>query len=331
MSIVKTHLVVLVKGYSDNDGYTEKKVELRPINGYDQQSLASLPDNTAQPLKTTELLCRITRFEPERSSMRRSVDSIERLNRSKEFVRSLTIGDRIALMLCSRKATFGDTLHLELTCSYCNKMVSCDVSIDYLLIRRNERLRDGIMSIKYRGYDLNIRPITGKDQEKLLKQQLHHPDPHHPHPPLHKDRGKFDGLSLEEDRFKEKEEDNWLSEFLIRKCIIRSTPKLPKKKLSSSFVSYISSKLEELDPQADIVFKSQCPYCNNIIQDYFDAEDFVLREVDLYGRGLYQEVNYLAFFYHWTEDAILALPILKRKKYVDLIDRMLIDRGTAHE
>ena len=332
MSIVKTPLIVLVKAYSDNDVYTEKKVELRPINGYDQQSLASLPDNTAQPLKTTELLSRITRFEPERSSTRRSVDSIERLNRSKEFVRSLTIGDRIALMLCSRKATFGDTLHLELRCSYCNKVVSCDVSINSLLILRNEKSRNGIMNIKYIGYNLNIRPITGKDQEELLKKQQHpHLRHHNDRHMLQKDEGKFDGHSREEYGFNKEEEEDWLSEFLIRKCIIRSIPKLSKKKLSSSFVSYISSKLEELDPQADIVFKSQCPYCNNIIQDSFDAEDFVLRELDLYGRGLYQEVSYLAFFYHWTEDAILALPILKRKKYVDLIDRMLIDRGTAHE
>jgi hypothetical protein len=311
-----TASIVLAKGNSHKDSF-DKKAEVRPINGYDQQSIATLPDNTHQPLKTTELLCRITSFETERSNsgMKRRIDSVENLNKSKEIVRSLTIGDRSALLLCARNATFGDTLHLELKCSYCNKVVSSDVSITSLLIPRNGKSRN-TMNVNYRHHNLKIRPITGGDQENLLLQHLYH---------RNQDKevnGIIEINSLQEERY---------SEFLVRSCILRCTPKLPDKRLSSSFVRHVSSKLEELDPLANIVFKMQCPYCNNFIKDFFDVEDFIFRELDLHGRGLYQEVNYLALFYHWTEDAILSLPIMKRKKYVDLIDRTLLDSEETHE
>jgi hypothetical protein len=317
--------VVLTKGYSEKGSF-KKKVEVRALNGYDQQSLANLPDSTPQPLKTTELLCRVARFETKNSnSIKHGIDSKESMNKSKEIIGSLTIGDRIALLLYTRKVTFGDVLHLELRCPHCNKVVSSDLSIiTSLLVRHDEgSSNSNMMDIKHRGYNLRIRPITGKDQEKLLQ--------HHHIYQKNQDK-KGSGHSNGNDGLKEEEEEELCSEFLIRNCIISCSPKLTKKKLPSSFVRHISSKLEELDPQSNLIFKMQCPYCNNFIEDFFDVEDFIFRELDLHGRGLYQEVNYLALFYHWTEDAILSLPIMKRKKYVDLIDRtLLLDRGEIHE
>lgn len=35
------------------------------------------------------------------------------------------------------------------------------------------------------------------------------------------------------------------------------------------------------------------------------------------------EVHIIAYYYHWGEKEILSLPIFKRSKYVDLIDRQI--------
>lgn len=35
------------------------------------------------------------------------------------------------------------------------------------------------------------------------------------------------------------------------------------------------------------------------------------------------EVHIIAYFYHWGEDKILSLPISKRAKYIELIDKQV--------
>jgi len=36
--------------------------------------------------------------------------------------------------------------------------------------------------------------------------------------------------------------------------------------------------------------------------------------------GLYNAINHIALFYHWTEDQILRLPLTRINKYIELID-----------
>lgn len=39
--------------------------------------------------------------------------------------------------------------------------------------------------------------------------------------------------------------------------------------------------------------------------------------------SLYEEVHYIAYYYKWGEKEILSLPVFKRKKYLELIEKQV--------
>ena len=91
---------------------------------------------------------------------------------------------------------------------------------------------------------------------------------------------------------------------LVRSCIISSDRPLPDS-LTDDLITVISTKLGELDRQR------------------FNAEDFIFQEISSRQSQLEREVHWLALNYHWSEDSILSLSLVKRKRYVDLINKTL--------
>lgn len=204
-----------------------------------------------------------------------------------EIIRRLTEGDRIALILHIRRMTFGDKLQCVLSCSNCKEGISLDLSIlDLLQPSIPDPSSEYVVNVE--NFTLKIRPVTGADLEYLF------------------DNG---------------DESNTVEQ-LMRSCIISSDPPLPEK-LTDDFIATISSRLEELDPQADLVLDMVCPACQHSFQTPFNAEDFIFGEISTRQSQLEREVHWLAFNYHWSEDSILSLPLKKRKRYVDLINRTL--------
>lgn len=203
-----------------------------------------------------------------------------------ETVRNLTLGDRVALILNLRRLTFGDKLECILACPECKDNMSLSISVKKLLIPIMVNVGSKNV-IKVGKFVLNLRPVTGVDLEEVLRN-----------------------------------DDTEKSEQLVRSCIIDSKPPLPEK-LSPVLLEKVSSKLGELDPQADLILELSCPSCGNSFQTIFDAEKFIFEEIDMRQKQLDEEVHWLAFNYNWSEDAILSLPLAKRKRYVDLINRTL--------
>jgi hypothetical protein len=117
-----------------------------------------------------------------------------------------------------------------------------------------------------------------------------------------------------------------LEERLVRACVVNSDPRLPAD-IDADLIAGIGSKLSELDPQADIILDLTCPICSHRFQVPFFPEDFFLREFDARQSQFEGEVHWLAFNYHWSEEAILSLPMTKRKRYVELINRTLSGEG----
>jgi hypothetical protein len=139
---------------------------------------------------------------------------------------------------------------------------------------------------------LKIRPVTGADLESL-------------------------SVKNDDDGGSNKKADE-----LVRSCIISSDPPLPDT-FTDDLFTLISSELGKLDPQADLVLDLACPACKHSFQTVFNAEDFIFQEITSRRSQLEREVHWLAFNYHWSEDSILSLPLVKRKRYVDLINRTL--------
>ena len=57
-----------------------------------------------------------------------------------------------------------------------------------------------------------------------------------------------------------------------------------------------------------------------------DPMALLARELHTSADRLAAEVHCIAFHYHWSEDAILALPRTRRWKYLDLLRRELEGR-----
>jgi hypothetical protein len=211
-----------------------------------------------------------------------------------EMVRHLTVGDRIALMLHLRRLTFGDKISCTFSCPSCKEVASLDLSISGLLLEPPSQQPRTEYVIEIENFILRVSPVNGAKLEAVFKN----------------DRDKSEN-----------------AEKLMRSCICYSEPCLPSHKLSDNFLSIVSSKLEELDPQADIVLNFVCPSCQYSYQFPFDAEDFIFQEIDLRQKQLEREVHWLAFNYHWSEHSILSIPVSRRKRYAELINMTLSGKG----
>lgn len=277
-------MVHLPHGFASNGSWI-RKVELRPLNGFDEQYVAEIIDLPAF-IRTTHILQRVITFR-------------KTIHDRKEAIRHLTIGDRIYLLLHLRMLTFGNNLPCVLGCPSCKESMSLDLSINDLLQKSKvPQSPNGGYSISVDNFSLKLRPICGADQELIYFSEG-----------LHSDDNDYDY-------------NHDIAEKLVRSCIIFSDPPLSND-LSQDFISKVSSRLEGIDPHADLILEFSCPACQRLSKVSFNSEEFIFNELDALKEQLEREVHWLAFNYHWSEDAILSLIIQRRKRYVDLVNKTL--------
>ena len=174
--------------------------------------------------------------------------------------------------------------------------MSLDLSISSLLQPPIPQPRSEY-AIDVENFTLKVTPVTGAMVETVLEEE-------------------------EEEEEEDDDNESERVEKLVRSCIISSEPALPGK-LTDHLLLTVSAKLEELDPQADIVLDAACPVCKHSFQTPFNVEDFIFQEIGMRQKELDREIHWLAFHYHWSEGSILSLPLIRRKKYVELINRTL--------
>jgi len=85
----------------------------------------------------------------------------------------------------------------------------------------------------------------------------------------------------------------------------------------------IESALEAVAPEVAVSVQAPCPACGTI--HVIDVDPYGALSRNASG-GLFQEIHILAATYHWSEGEILALPLERRRRYLELIDR---GRGMA--
>jgi hypothetical protein len=89
--------------------------------------------------------------------------------------------------------------------------------------------------------------------------------------------------------------------------------------LSEQAAEKLAAKFEALDPAANIVINIACSGCARHIAASVDVASFVARDLDRLVDGLFRDIDLIASAYGWTEQAILALPPERRRRYVALI------------
>lgn len=267
--------VEVPRGIPAKDGKWIRKAVIRYITGNDEQTLLEMPQDIPFHQRVMFLLERIVKFD------------VPDINTGK-ILRQISIGDRTALLLHTRKMILGDTIPCTITCASCARQLSLDLTVSGFLKANYPDQRE-IYELETGGYSMKIRPLNTLDQDTIVES-----------------------LATR----------NSLEEKLAKSCIANSVPELPSV-LPQVVMDVIGAKLGEIDPLSDIILRVSCPECNNVFQASFPVEEFIFREFVMNYNHLEYEVHLLAFNYCWSEHEILALPVRKRKKYVDLINATL--------
>lgn len=70
----------------------------------------------------------------------------------------------------------------------------------------------------------------------------------------------------------------------------------------------------------DTTIETTCHECGRPFLAPFDIADFFFAEFNSSLDRLYREVHFLAYHYHWSEGAIMAMPLSKRRIFLDLLN-----------
>jgi hypothetical protein len=269
-----------------------REAHLRPLTGEDLLFLTEECAGLLPAQWVTEALMRcVTRLGPNQSVTR-------------EAFRSLTVGDREALLLHLRRLTWGDRLRCLLTCPApkCREKLEADVDIaDLLLPPYGETAQVHELTVRQEDGDsivVRFRLPTGADQEVAAMVA----------------RTDLAGAA----------------DLLLRRCVrsVTSSDGNPVDKLPDALGEQLSDRMAELDPQAEITVHFVCPVCGAAFSAIFDTASYLIQELEAGLRHLYREVHLLAYHYHWSATEILGMSTEKRRKFLRLLEEELAQGAT---
>ena len=247
-----------------------REASVRPLAAEDELLLLDAEKSLAAAESVTMLLSRcVTRIG-------------DRAPLSAEDARGLTVGDREALLLHIRRATFGERLQCVIRCGRPECGAPMDLDLDVAALLVPERASDDeVHEVTLGGRTLRFRLPTGTDQEAVAPIAAHNA-------PL-------------------------AAELLLARCIVDGGP------VAAAERAELALHFVRLDPQAEITLSLTCPECGGELVSLFDAATFVIREAAAAARELLREVHLLAMVYHWSEREILTMSDRKRRLYLALI------------
>ena len=111
---------------------------------------------------------------------------------------------------------------------------------------------------------------------------------------------------------------------LLSRCLQRLGPYRPPGREQVSALSglaraEIEERMRQLSPKVEQSMTATCVGCGRAFVAPFDVHRFLFGELRTDSRLLYEEVHYLAYHYHWSEQEIMGLPRDKRHLYIDVL------------
>jgi hypothetical protein len=279
--------VTLPGGYRF-DGGCFREARLRPIGSGDEGFLLDTEGRLLPAHRVTALLARcVERLGPAEPA-------------TAEAVRSLTVGDREALLLHLRRLSLGERLQGVVDCPDCGERMDLDLQVGDLLLPPYDHPGPSYEAeIPGNGasYRVRFRLPTGADQEDAAI--LARSDPHA------------------------------AAERLLGRCVERVVDGegKPIDGVPPKMAGPTSEAMSELDPQAELILSLTCPACSHAFLAPFDTAAYLFRELDERARHLHREVHLLAFYYHWSEAEIVGMPVEKRRMYLELLEEALAEEA----
>jgi len=263
----------------------QRRLWLRPWSGEDVAALGE--GSGAEALlaeRTSELLGRCLSLDGGATAAGAAV------------ARSLTVGDREALLLHLHRLTRGERLDLVAACPRCGERLELELRVADLLLPTAIAC-EAEPRIELPGASdavaVRVRLPTGEDQERAAR------------------RAAADAETA-------------AARDLLRACVLEvagadAVDARPASALTRDLEEALAERLGELDPQAEIRLAASCPHCRADIELGFDAGELVHTEIDGAYERLFREVHSLALHYHWSEREILAMTARRRRRYLELL------------
>src|ERR1019366_6530114 len=87
----------------------------------------------------------------------------------------------------------------------------------------------------------------------------------------------------------------------------------------SGLLAENEAEMERVAPKIELNMETACPECGRSFAVPFDLQRLFFGELRTDSELLYRQVHYLAYHYHWAEPEIMAMPRIKRQKYIELL------------
>lgn len=204
-------------------------------------------------------------------------------------VAAMSIGKRDTLLLKFRAWMFGSRLINTARCPVCNTPVEWEMATKDILLQEVMPVADEkVLKLKADGYEIDFRLPNSLDIIDALSDST---------------------LAADPDRF-------------TARCILKikhERKEIGSDMLPKEILARISKKMNDEDPQANILMLLTCPECKHEWEATFDIMTYLWMEIDSWAKRLLGEVAALARVYKWSEDEILGLSRHRRKLYLEMI------------
>ncbi len=199
---------------------------------------------------------------------------------------ALSIGERDALLLRLREATFGPGLECIATCAACGETLELRFKTGDVQAQRSPAPG---RPLAVDGYEVEWRLPTGRDVAGLAPEE---------------------GLEAARAR-------------LIEGCVVRASrgdEAVAPRDLPQAVRDALAQAVQDADPQADVELALACPACahDNVVR--FDAPTFFWDELNAWAHRTLREVHVLAASYGWSERDVLAMTPFRRQVYLEMLD-----------
>ena len=195
----------------------------------------------------------------------------------------LSVGTRDRLLLGVRIGTFGSRLDCETTCPACGTRLELSLDARDLVVPERE-IDTSELELSDDGWTVRFRLPDSTDIAASAKVA---------------DAGAV----------------------LAERCLAVMSGERPAaiSELPRRVRDRVTTRMAELDGQADVSLDLNCAACAHRWQAPFDPAAFLLREVAEYAARLTTEVHQLARAYGWSEESILAMGPVRRRRYLSLV------------
>lgn len=212
-----------------------------------------------------------------------TLDNVAGLTANEELVRSLCSGDRLYMMLQLQSLLDPSPQWLTSLCQHCGEKIQFQFEPATMPVKpAGQHFPEATISLS--SGEVTIRVPTGADEESLAKYT----------------DNEQDAMSL-----------------VLQRLLISKDHDQNIQALSQDDLELIDHKLDEISPQPGTSVSIECPYCSFQQQINIDHYSWISQSTQY----LDEEIHTLALNYHWSETDILALPKMRRKNYLELIQR----------